>query len=198
MVHAETIENLRTCPPWCRERHAPGDDTHWGPAGEVGPEYLVYLEQDAAAPVVELAGPGFGNTRTFTIAEARQMYVGLALILAAVDDSGYVATNQGQVLTVGVLSLKELRTAYPGWHIRPTWEQESLIATRKSDLTPDEIFAGLAMTLMSGDFGAPMEEQLAEQARIEASMVNTHVGAAQNLGGVGAAPAQHDGDETTS
>lgn len=64
-------------------------------------------------------------------------------------------------------SLSGLKARFPGWNIRQM-NDGYLIATRTRDLTREEIFSGLAMTLISGRYDTPMGELLGEQARIEA------------------------------
>lgn len=68
---------------------------------------------------------------------------------------------------------KTLAREYPQWHF--WWSRDSggepseLMATRRRNLTADEIEDGLAPTLPMG-FGGDLREQLAEQTRRERAL----------------------------
>ena len=68
--------------------------------------------------------------------------------------------------------IDQLTGQYPGWHIwraRRGDEPGELMATRRRNLTTDELNAGLARTLPMG-YGADLRAQLAEQVRREDAM----------------------------
>jgi hypothetical protein len=63
-------------------------------------------------------------------------------------------------------SVPELKSDWPAWHIWVT-DAGSIMATRRRDLTDEELRAGLAMTLPMGVTGPPLPEQLRRQQTIE-------------------------------
>jgi hypothetical protein len=63
-------------------------------------------------------------------------------------------------------SVPELKNDWPAWHIWVT-DAGTIMATRRRDLTDDELRAGLAMTLPLGVTGPPLTEQLLRQQHIE-------------------------------
>ena len=64
-----------------------------------------------------------------------------------------------------------LGTLHPSWRIRPTARGAALMATRldRRHLTPEELAAGLAMTLIE-DTGERLAEALVAQREIEADL----------------------------
>lgn len=66
---------------------------------------------------------------------------------------------------------EHLRPRYPSWSIRPTAGGAILIATRlgRTHLTPDELAAGLAMTLVE-DTPDALTEALAAQTELEEAL----------------------------
>ena len=63
-------------------------------------------------------------------------------------------------------SVPELKSDWPAWHFWVT-DAGSIMATRRRDLTDDELKAGLAMTLPMGVAGPPLIDQLLRQQTIE-------------------------------
>ncbi|WP_460362479.1 hypothetical protein [Actinocorallia lasiicapitis] len=60
---------------------------------------------------------------------------------------------------------------FKGWHIRPSRNARTFVATRmdRGGLTSDELYAGLAMTLVE-DTPDKLREALAQQAEIEGTL----------------------------